>query len=173
MELDDLLKLIDHVSKSKLDDFCYETGEIKLRLKKNAAKEIVVQQKEVKNAASEFAIVQNCEDVFDADTSKKTDEASSDKYIDSPLVGIFYTAPGEGEAPFVSVGDRVKKGQLLLKFDMDVIKAHGLETITPVVEAMKLMHEITCEQNGIVKEICAQNGDAVEYGQKLFIIEEA
>ena len=64
MELDDLLKLIDHVSKSKLDDFCYETGEIKLRLKKNAAKEIVVQQKEVKNAASEFAIVQNCEDVF-------------------------------------------------------------------------------------------------------------
>ena len=146
MELDDLLKLIDHVSKSKLDDFCYETGEIKLRLKKNAAKEIVVQQKEVKNAASEFAIVQNCEDVFDADTSKKTDEASSDKYIDSPLVGIFY----------VSVGDRVKKGQTL-----------------GIVEAMKLMHEITCEQNGIVKEICAQNGDAVEYGQKLFIIEEA
>ena len=50
---------------------------------------------------------------MDADTSKKTDEASSDKYIDSPLVGIFYTAPGEGEAPFVSVGDRVKKGQTL------------------------------------------------------------
>ena len=113
MELDDLLKLIDHVSKSKLDDFCYETGELKLRLKKNAAKEIVVQQKAAKNAASEFAIVQNCEDVLDADTSKKTDEASSDKYIDSPLVGIFYTAPGEGEAPFVSVGDRVKKGQTL------------------------------------------------------------
>ena len=87
---------------------------------------------------------------------KKSDEASSDKYIDSPLVGIFYTAPGEGEAPFVSVGDRVKKGQTL-----------------GIVEAMKLMHEITCEQNGIVKEICAQNGDAVEYGQKLFIIEEA
>lgn len=71
MELDDLLKLIDHVSKSKLDDFCYETGEIKLRLKKNAAKEIVVQQKAAKNAAPEFAIVQNCEDVFDADTSKR------------------------------------------------------------------------------------------------------
>lgn len=71
MELDDLLKLIDHVSKSKLDDFCYETGEIKLRLKKNAAKEIVVQQKAAKNAAPEFAIVQNCEDAVGADTSKK------------------------------------------------------------------------------------------------------
>ena len=136
MELDDLLKLIDHVSKSKLDDFCYETGELKLRLKKNAAKEIVVQQKAAKNAAPEFAIVQNCEDTLSEDTSKKTDEASSDKYINSPLVGIFYTAPGEGEAPFVSVGDRVKKGQTL-----------------GIVEAMKLMHEITCEQNGIVKEI--------------------
>ena len=84
--------------------------------------------------------------------------AGSKDYISvkSPIVGIFYTAPGEGEAPFVSVGDRVKKGQTL-----------------GIVEAMKLMHEITCEQNGIVKEICAQNGDAVEYGQKLFIIEEA
>ena len=70
MELDDLLKLIDHVSKSKLDDFCYETGEIKLRLKKNAAKEIVVQQKAAKNASPEFAIVQNCEDAVGADTSK-------------------------------------------------------------------------------------------------------
>ena len=119
-----------------LDDFCYETGEIKLRLKKNAAKEIVVQQKEVKKrSVKNLPLFKNCEDVFDADTSKKTDEASSDKYIDSPLVGIFYTAPGEGEAPFVSVGDRVKKGQTL-----------------GIVEAMKLMHEITCEQNGIVKE---------------------
>ena len=153
MELDDLLKLIDHVSKSKLDDFCYETGEIKLRLKKNAAKEIVVQQKEVKNAASEFAIVQNCEDVFDADTSKKTDEASSDKYIDSPLVGIFYTAPGEGEAPFVSVGDRVKKGQTLC-----------------IVEAMKLMNEINAEEDGVISEICVTNGQVVEYGTELFRI---
>ena len=44
MELDELLKLIDHVSKSKLDDFCYETDDLKLRLKKNTAKEVVVKQ---------------------------------------------------------------------------------------------------------------------------------
>ena len=100
MELDDLLKLIDHVSKSKLDDFCYETGEIKASPKEKCM-EIVVQQKAAKNASPEFAIVQpRC---FDADTSKKTDEESSDKYIDSPLVGIFYTAPGEGEAPLYCI----------------------------------------------------------------------
>ena len=72
------------------------------------------------------------------------------------MVGTVYLAPEEGAKPFVQVGDTVKKGQ-----------------VVAIVEAMKLMHEITCEQNGIVKEICAQNGDAVEYGQKLFIIEEA
>ena len=154
MELDDLLKLIDHVSKSKLDDFCYETGEIKLRLKKNVAKEIVVQQKEVKNAASEFAFVQICEDAVCADTSKKSDEASSDKYIDSPLVGIFYTAPGEGEAPFVSVGDRVKKGQTL-----------------GIVEAMKLMNEIESEFDGVVTKVLVENEQTVEYGQPLFEVE--
>ena len=153
MELDDLLKLIDHVSKSKLDDFCYETGELKLRLKKNAAKEIVVQQKAAKNAAPEFAIVQNCEDTLSEDTSKKTDEASSDKYINSPLVGIFYTAPGEGEAPFVSVGDLVKKGQTLA-----------------IVEAMKLMNEIESDFDGKVAEVYVENGQAVEYGQPLFRI---
>ena len=156
MELDDLLKLIDHVSSSKLDDFCYETGDMKLRLKKNTAKEILVQQGAGKNAAPEFSAAGNCADIADVEISKiseKSKEASSDKHIDSPLVGIFYTAPGEGEEPFVRVGDRVKKGQTL-----------------GIVEAMKLMHEITSEETGVIKEICAENGAAVEYGQKLFVI---
>ena len=76
MELDDLLKLIDHVSKSKLDDFCYETGEIKLRLKKNAAKEIVVQRENSKTQrqnchCSKLRRYCRCRYI------KKSDEASS------------------------------------------------------------------------------------------------
>ena len=156
MELDDLLKLIDHVSKSKLDDFCYETGNMKLRLKKNAAKEVVVKNPEELLLQNENRMQAASGSFLEESASYETEEAPETQTINSPLVGIFYTAPGEGEAPFVSVGDTVKKGQTL-----------------GIVEAMKLMHEITCEQNGIVKEICAQNGDAVEYGQKLFIIEEA
>ena len=153
MELDDLLKLIDHVSSSKLDDFCYETGDMKLRLKKNAAKEIFVQQGAVQNAAPEFVVAGNCAKAASAEASKKSEGVSSDKNIDSPLVGIFYASPGEGEEPFVRVGDHVKKGQTL-----------------GIVEAMKLMHEITSEETGVIKEICAENGAAVEYGQKLFVI---
>ncbi len=153
MELDDLLELIDHVSSSKLDDFCYEAGNMKLRLKKNAAKEVFVSQEAVQNMLPERAIAGKCADDASAGSSKKSEEGLSDKYIDSPLVGIFYTAPGEGEEPFVRVGDRIKKGQTI-----------------GIVEAMKLMHEITSEKSGIIKEICAENGAAVEYGQKLFVI---
>ena len=73
----------------------------------------------------------------------------------SPMVGVFYAAPAESAEPFVKVGDRVKKGQTLC-----------------IVEAMKLMNEITAEQDGTIVEICAQNAQAVEYGTPLFRYEE-
>lgn len=83
------------------------------------------------------------------------EEAETEKMnlISCPLVGIFYTAPEEGAEPFVKVGDTVKKGQTLA-----------------IVEAMKLMNEIESECDGIVEEIMAANGEAVEFGQPLFKI---
>ena len=69
----------------------------------------------------------------------------------SPMVGVFYAAPAPAEKPFVAVGDRVKKGDVLC-----------------VIEAMKLMNEITADRDGEVVDICVQNGDMVEYGQTLF-----
>ncbi len=71
--------------------------------------------------------------------------------VRSPIVGTFYRAPSPGAAPFVEVGDRVRKGQVLC-----------------VVEAMKLMNEIEAEIDAEVVEIVAENGQAVEYGQVLF-----
>ena len=73
--------------------------------------------------------------------------------VKSPLVGVFYAAPSEDAEPFVSVGSRVKKGQTL-----------------GIVEAMKLMNEIESDCDGVVTEICVQNGDTVEYGQPLFVV---
>ena len=80
--------------------------------------------------------------------------AAAGKAVTSPMVGVFYAAPAPDQPPFVSMGDRVKKGQVLC-----------------IIEAMKLMNEITAEQDGTVREICAQNGELVEYGQPLFIVE--
>ena len=81
------------------------------------------------------------------------ERAAGDNVVTCPLVGIFYAAPEEGAEPFVKVGDTVKKGQTLA-----------------IVEAMKLMNEIESEVDGVVTEVLAENGQAVEFGQELFRI---
>ena len=73
--------------------------------------------------------------------------------VTSPMVGVFYAAPAENAAPYVSKGDHVHKGQILC-----------------IVEAMKMLNEITAEEDGVVSEICATNGQVVEYGTELFRI---
>jgi acetyl-CoA carboxylase biotin carboxyl carrier protein len=71
----------------------------------------------------------------------------------SPMVGTFYRAPSPGAEPFVQVGDTVKEGQTIC-----------------IIEAMKLLNEIESDKSGVVKEILVENGQAVEYGQPLFVV---
>lgn len=80
-------------------------------------------------------------------------ERASDGCIEitSPMVGVFYSAPAENAQPFVSLGDTVKKGDVLC-----------------IIEAMKLMNEIVSEYDGVVEEICAVNSQVVDYGHPLF-----
>ena len=73
--------------------------------------------------------------------------------ITSPIVGTFYRAPNPEAAVFVNVGDRITKGKVLC-----------------IVEAMKLMNEIESEIEGVVTKIYPQNGQPVEYGEKLFAV---
>ena len=82
-------------------------------------------------------------------------EKTQEDYISvkSPLVGVFYAAPAENAEPYVSIGDSVKKGTTLC-----------------IIEAMKLMNEISAEENGVIAEICVTNGQVVEYGTELFRI---
>ena len=82
-------------------------------------------------------------------------KAESTDYISvkSPIVGLFYAAPAENADPYVSLGDRVQKGQTLC-----------------IVEAMKLMNELSAECDGVIEKICVANGQMVEYGTELFRI---
>lgn len=73
--------------------------------------------------------------------------------IKSPIVGVFYAAPAENAEPYVTMGDRVKKGQTLC-----------------IIEAMKLMNEISAEDDGVISEILVTNGQVVEFGTELFRI---
>ena len=149
MEFENILKLIDSVSASKLDSFVYEQNGTKIRLEKKKQK---IQINGTPDLAMESAAICAEEAVTDTDTGTQ----KSGKTITSPLVGVFYAAPSEDADPFVKVGDLVKKGQ-----------------VVGIVEAMKLMNEITSDCDGVVREVCVENAEAVEYGQPLFVIEEA
>jgi len=74
--------------------------------------------------------------------------------ITSPLVGTFYLTPSPEAEPFVTVGSRIRKGQVIC-----------------IIEAMKLMNEIESEVDGIVVKILVENGNPVEYGEPLFLVE--
>ena len=74
--------------------------------------------------------------------------------IDSPLVGTFYKAASPDAAPFVQVGDRVNP-----------------DTTLCIIEAMKVMNEVKAEKSGVIKEILVENGQPVEYGQPMFVLE--
>ena len=88
-----------------------------------------------------------------AQAAEQAKPAVSGKEVKAPIVGTFYAAPSPTEAPFVSVGDRVKKGDTIF-----------------IIESMKVMNEVQSEFDGVVKEILVESGDAVEFDQTVMII---
>ena len=84
----------------------------------------------------------------------KEEAAAPARTIDSPLVGTFYRAASPDADTFVNVGDRVTA-----------------DTVVAIIEAMKVMNEIKAEKSGVIKEVLVENGQPVEFGQPLFVIE--
>ena len=89
-----------------------------------------------------------------APAAVKEAAAAPAKTIDSPLVGTFYRAASPDADAFVNVGDRVTA-----------------DTVIAIIEAMKVMNEIKAEKSGVIKEVLVENGQPVEFGQPLFVIE--
>jgi len=79
---------------------------------------------------------------------------SNEHVVTAPMVGTYYAAPSPGAKAFVNIGDEVKTGQVLC-----------------IIEAMKMMNQIECDKTGKITSIMANNGDPVEFGQPLFVIE--
>lgn len=80
--------------------------------------------------------------------------ANPDNVVTAPMVGTFYAAPAPGAKPFVQIGDEVKEGDVLC-----------------IIEAMKMMNQIESDKAGRVAAVLARNGEPVEFGQPLFVIE--
>lgn len=140
MELSNIIELIHAVSDSNLTQFNLQDGNLNISM---SAEKTIVQQATAQSA------VQN------QITGQATGtETFTGNVVKSPLVGTYYAASSPDSAPFVKVGDKVSKGQVL-----------------GIVEAMKLMNEIESEFDGTVKEILVENEQMVEFGQPMFVIE--
>lgn len=152
MEFEQLLQLIDHVSDSKVTSFQYEGGDLKLSMECGQVRTVTAGAADSASGAPEG----NERVVIPASgalTEREKQAVPEGNLVKSPLVGTFYAAPSEDGEPFVKIGDKVKKGEILA-----------------IVEAMKLMNEIESDFDGEVAEIYVENGASVEYGMPLFRI---
>ena len=144
MQIEEIIKLIETVSKSDVDTLNYATDSEKIVIKKNKTKLV----------AGEVQAVPVTQSVNFEATNTEDAAVAAGHTITSPLVGTFYSSPSPDAPSFVNVGDRVKKGQVI-----------------GIIEAMKLMNELESDFDGVIKEILVKDETVVEFGQPLFILE--
>lgn len=150
MKMSDIRTLAELVEKHGLTALDYAEGEAHIRIERTPAPVVAaVPAVPAAPAAAPAAVpAPAAEPVKDEDAGADFNAA---KMVLSPMVGVFYASPSPSNPPFVTVGSKVKKGDVLC-----------------IIEAMKLMNEITAEEDGEIIDICAANGSVVEYGQILF-----
>jgi acetyl-CoA carboxylase biotin carboxyl carrier protein len=155
MDLRKLKTLIDLVSESGISELEVTEGEGKVRIVKNAPPVYVQQPPSYAAPQYPQAAPAAAVEALGAAGAPATPAAAAPQghVVTSPMVGTFYRAPSPGADPFVQVGDTVKEGQTIC-----------------IIEAMKLLNEIESDKSGVVKEILVENGQAVEYGQPLFVV---
>lgn len=159
MDLRKLKTLIDLVSESNVSELEITEAEGKVRIVKSApvvaaAAPQYVAAPVMAAPAAAAAPQQASAAAAPVAATAAAPELASGHQVVSPMVGTFYRSSAPGAKPFVEVGQQVKVGDTLC-----------------IVEAMKILNEIEADQAGTVKQILAENGQAVEYGQALFIIE--
>ena len=161
MDLRKLKTLIDLVSDSNVTELEITEAEGKVRIVKGAVASgapVLTQQvmvpaaATVAPAAAPPAVSEIAETA--AVNAAAAEAAAAGHTVKSPMVGTFYRSASPGAAPFVQVGDTVKEGDTLC-----------------IIEAMKILNEIESDKSGVVKQVLCENGQAVEYGQALYIIE--
>jgi acetyl-CoA carboxylase biotin carboxyl carrier protein len=152
MDLRKLKKLIDLVQESGIAELEITEGEKKVKIVKGGRGiPEVVAPLPVGAAPSPAAVAGTASA---APAAVEAAPAAEGHVLKSPMVGTFYRSPSPGAKPFVEVGDAVKAGQTVC-----------------IIEAMKLLNEIECDRDGVVKAIMVENGQPVEYGEPLIAIE--
>lgn len=160
MDLRKLKKLIELVEESSIAELEITEGEEKVRISKSGSG---VQNYAFLPPAMQPAmpLVQQPAPAPAVETDKISETSDANKnslpdghVVKSPMVGTFYRAASPGANPFVEIGQSVKVGDTLC-----------------IIEAMKLLNEIEADKNGVIKAILLENGQPVEYGEPLFVIQ--
>ena len=154
MDIRKVKKLIELLDESGIAEIEITEGEESVRISRYA------QGPAAMAPAPAAAVPQPAADAPATPTPSKSSAAPApadeDGYaVKAPMVGTFYSAPSPGAAAYVQVGDRVSKGDTLC-----------------IIEAMKMMNQIEAEVGGVVKSVRVQNGEPVEYGQTLVVIDQ-
>lgn len=151
-------KLAEIVAKGELSELTIESGDNKITVKgkKPVSDPVSAYSFSVMPDAQTLALNQNAA-ARTASPAQSNETAVvspiSGNVVKSPIVGTFYAAPSPDKAPFVRIGDSVKKGDVIM-----------------IIESMKLMNEVQSEFDGVVKEILVSDGQAVEFDQPIMII---
>ena len=154
MNPDDIKQLLDLVQTHDLAEFEFEEGTFKLRVKRGGPP-VVTHVTQVASPAPLTVPVATgpAETAATAATPAPVEEGAELAIVKSPIVGTFYRSAEPGAAALASVGDQVKKGQVLC-----------------IIEAMKLMNEIDSEYDGEIVNVYVENGQPVQYGERIFAI---
>jgi acetyl-CoA carboxylase biotin carboxyl carrier protein len=160
MKTSEIRDLIDFISKTGLNEVNIETQQLKLHVKREPDQKVfkstpvVAPMASAPMPAAAPAIAPAA--AAPAPKASTVAETSGKKTVDikSPMIGTFYRSSGPEAAPFVSVGDKVSKGQTVC-----------------IIEAMKLFNEIESEVSGTIVKVMAENSSPVEYDQVLFVVE--
>jgi acetyl-CoA carboxylase biotin carboxyl carrier protein len=161
VNLDDVREILALMRDNGLSEFEIERDGLKLRLRKDSVGTVVaaplVAQAYTQSAAIPQASVPVAAPAGAAPPAAEAGETEIElAVVKSPIVGTFYRSSEPGAAAFVEIGASVKKGQVLC-----------------IIEAMKLMNEIDSEYDGEIANIYVENGQPVQYGERLFAIKTA
>ena len=160
MNFDDIERILELVREHDLAEFELEKEGLKLRVRKNATEVAQVMQQMPLASPMPLAMAAAAQPVGLPPAlapALPVDDGEIDlAIVKSPIVGTFYRSAEPGAAAFVDVGDKVRKDQVLC-----------------IIEAMKLMNEITSEYEGEIVSVYVENGKAVQYGERLFAIKTA
>ncbi len=153
MDLRKLKTLIDLVSESNISELEITEADGKVRIVK-ADPTIAPPQGYAPNPMAAAAVAAAPATPVIQSVETATPPVDAGHPVKSPMVGTFYRSANPGSKPFAEVGDAIKEGEPIC-----------------IIEAMKIMNEIEADKSGTVKRILCENGQAVEFGQALFIIE--